>query len=542
MPSPTTLPGLVAATTQRDPAAVAMVDDTGRLTRAELTDQIGRCAAGLRRAGVRPGSTVGLLCTNRAEWVVSALGAMTAGAQVAAFTTWARQWDLDHLLEHSGCDVLISVDAVGDADLVPMLAELLPEAFAAPDRSWSSVRYPRLSALVLLGDKTNTPGVTPFAELLVDGDEKGPFDPVDPESTAMVLYTSGSTARPKAVQLRHDHAVAHAEQVAERMGVTEADRVLVPVPLFWSYGGANALVVCLATGATVVLQETFDAGRALTAIQEQGCTAVYTLPNITQALLEHPDFHPERVATLRRGMTIGPLRDVRAAAEDLGVTDVCNAYGSTEMYGGAAVTPHDWPLERRLASQGTPLPGMTVTVRDPATGEVLPAGQAGELTVVGHVTSGYLGQPDATSAAFTADGAFRTGDLGLVDETGELHFIGRASDMIRIGGINVSPLEVEDFLGQHDAVEEVLVVGTDDPGRGQVAIAFVTTAVAPDEPARRALEKTLLAHCRGQMAAYKVPARIVVGINELPRTPTGKLTRSPLADAAARAWAEAGSR
>ncbi|QNG38855.1 long-chain fatty acid--CoA ligase [Geodermatophilaceae bacterium NBWT11] len=293
--------------------------------------------------------------------------------------------------------------------------------------------------------------------------------------------------------------------------------------------------------ATAVLQETFDAGRALTAVHEERCTAVYTLPNITQALLEHPDFSPDRVATLRRGMTIGPVRDVRAAAEDLGVTDVVNAYGSTEVYGGAAVTPYDWPLERRLASQGLPLPGMTVTVRDPATGDLLPVGEIGELTVAGHVTTGYLGQPEATAAAFADDGAFRTGDLGFLDEDGELHFVGRASDMIRIGGINVSPLEVEEFLGLHEDVAEVLVVGTEDPGRGQVAIAFVAAVGTPDDAARRGLEEELLTRCRDRLAGYKVPARIVVGTDELPRTPTGKLTRSPLADAAARAWAAGGA-
>jgi len=435
--------------------------------------------------------------------------------------------------------VLISVGTVGDTDLLPVLTELVPEALAAPDRSWVSARYPRLRALVLIGDAPDPPGVTPFAELLADDD--GADGAADPTATALVLYTSGSTARPKAVQLRHDHAVAHAEQVAGRMGVTAADRVLVPVPLFWSYGGANALAVCLTTGATAVLQETFDAGRALTAVQEQACTAVYTLPNITQALLEHPDFSPDRVATLRRGMTIGPVRDVRAAAEDLGVTDVVNAYGSTEVYGGAAVTPYDWPLERRLASQGLPLPGMTVTVRDPATGDLLPVGETGELTVAGHVTTGYLGQPEATAAAFADDGAFRTGDLGFLDEDGELHFVGRASDMIRIGGINVSPLEVEEFLGLHEDVAEVLVVGTEDPGRGQVAIAFVAAVGTPDDAARRGLEEELLTRCRDQLAGYKVPARIVVGTDELPRTPTGKLTRSPLADAAARAWAAGGA-
>jgi fatty-acyl-CoA synthase len=325
--------------------------------------------------------------------------------------------------------------------------------------------------------------------------------------------------------------VEHAAQVADRMGVRPGDRVFVPVPLFWSYGGANALAVSLVTGSAIVLQETFDAGGALDLVERYGCTVAYTLPNITQALLDHPFFAPERVASLRGGMTIGAPRDVRAAAEELAITEICNAYGSTELYGGAAVTPHNWSVDHRCTSQGLPLPGMRVRILDPETGAEMPAGEPGEVVVAGHVTPGYLDQPEETAAAFTPDGAFRTGDLGYLDRDGELHFVGRASEMIRTGGINISPLEVEDFLLAHPTVLEAVVVGADDAARGQVAIAFVRVGAAVETD-----EEELRAFCRERIASYKVPARIVVRTAELPRTTTGKLARADLRADAAHIW------
>ena len=528
-----TIPAAVRRNASRDPDGLAVITAARSHTHAELSEAVDRCAAGLRHLGVGPGSRVGLLCTNRYEWVVAASGAMALGAMVMAFNTWSRRWDLDHLLEHSRCEVLISVAGFADTHLSTLLEELLPEAWSASAAGWESAAYPALRELVLIGAEQTPRGVRSFDELLASS---GPLDPstphaAHPDDVAMVLYTSGSTARPKAVQLQHRATMEHALDVAERMGVRHGERILVPVPLFWSYGGANALGVALATASAIAIQETFDAGGALDLIEEHRCTAAYTLPNITAALVGHAAFTRERVATLQRGMTIGPPRDVRAAAEDLGIADVCNAYGSTEMYGGATVTPHTWSVDHRCNSQGLPLPGMRVAIVDPGTGEELPVGQTGEIVVAGHVTPGYLDQPAENATAFTEGGAFRTGDLGSLDEAGELHFAGRASEMIRVGGINISPLEVEDFLLSQPGVEETVVVGADDEDRGQVIIAFVRVEdpTATDESA-------LITACREHIAAYKVPARIVVSTADLPRTTTGKLARAQLRDEALKVW------
>lgn len=526
-----TISAVVRRNAAVDPGGAAIISVEGVWSHGDLAAAMDGFAAALRRLGVRPGSRVGLLCPNRAEWIVAAYGAMSLGATVAAFNTWSRRWDLDHMLRHSGCEILVSVEGFGDTDLALLLRELVPEAWESPQPGWRSAEYPDLHELVLIGSGDVPAGARSFSALLAEEQEEPGADAAEPDGVAMVLYTSGSTARPKAVQLQHRATVEHARQVAERMGVRPDDRILVPVPLFWSYGGANALAVALWTGTPIVLQETFDAGQVLDLIEEHGCSVAYTLPNITQALVSHPDFTPKRVASLQRGMTIGSPQDVRTAAEGLGIADICNAYGSTEMYGGAAVTPHIWSLDHRCASQGLPLAGMRMRIMDPMSEEELPVGETGEIVVAGHVTPGYLDQPEANAVAFIGEGAFRTGDLGYLDAAGELHFVGRASEMIRTGGINVSPPEVEDFLLSHPAVEEAVLVGTDDEKRGQVPVAFVRIG-EPDT----VTEEQLLQYCREHIASYKVPVRILVDTRDLPRTTTGKLARAELRAEAQRAW------
>ncbi|SED56944.1 class I adenylate-forming enzyme family protein [Rhodococcus koreensis] len=531
-PLPASISEIIQDTSRQRRSQPAVIDEQGELSHGQLAESVAATAAGLRAIGVGPGTRVGLLCTNRREWLVATYAAITVGATVAAFATWSRRWDLDHLLTHSRCEVLITVDGFGPTDLMPTIRELVPEAWSAAGPGWRSVAYPALRGVVIIGNRVPA-GAYAFRDL---GEHRrgsaASHIETDTEGTALVLYTSGSTSRPKAVRLGQHDAIDHAREVAERMGITPEDRIVVPIPLFWSYGGANALMVALVTGCTIVLQDTFDAVGVLEQIERYQCTAIYTLPSITRSLLANPGFSRARTASLRRGMTIGPDTDVRAAAEELGVTDICNAYGSTEMYGGATVTPHDWPLEMKCSTQGPPLAGNLVSIIDPETGAELPAGKVGEITVSGFVSSGYLDQPDETAAAFTEVGAFRTGDLGQLDDEGRLHFAGRASEMIRTGGINVSPLEVEDFLLTHDEVLEAAVVGIDDSDKDQVPIGFVRV-----DGSAIADEAALVDYCRHHIASYKVPVRIVMKHNELPRTLTGKLIRNALLDEAKEVWA-----
>jgi fatty-acyl-CoA synthase len=243
--------------------------------------------------------------------------------------------------------------------------------------------------------------------------------------------------------------------------------------------------------------------------------------------LRHPEFRPERVTSLRTGLMIGSPEEVRIAAEDLGAEQICNIYGATEIYGNSCVTPCDWPLDRRMAGQGPPLPGVTLRIIDPETGSAMPAGETGALEVAGYVTPGYCGaSAEHNKVAFTTDRYFRTGDLGFVDKAGGFHFVARDSDIIKRAGINVSPAEIESLLLTHPAVAQAAVVGAAAGERGEAIVAFVVPM-----PGIEIHAEALRAHCRTLASSYKVPDHIEICAS-LPVTETGKLLRRALKEEA----------
>ena len=256
-------------------------------------------------------------------------------------------------------------------------------------------------------------------------------------------------------------------------------------------------------------------------IEQHRCTAVYTLPTMTTALINHPDFSPARTARLRTGLTIGSAQDVANAATVLGAAQICNIYGSSETYGNCCVTPCDWPLERRQTCQGPPLPGVRIRLVNADSNDASPQDEANLIEVSGYLMRGYGGQSVVhNDKAFTADGWYRTGDIGALSDAGDIIFLGRDSEMIKRSGINVSPAEVEDILMQHPGVEQAAVVGAPDDSRGEIIVGFVVCA-------QNVSAAELIAHCRSLASTYKVPDRIIFR-DSLPATATGKLQREPL--------------
>jgi fatty-acyl-CoA synthase len=457
---------------------------------------------------------VAVLLPNRPEWVVAALAIAKVGGILAAISTFSTRRELGWMLEHSGAVVLITVSSFRGRAYLEALRDL---------------RVPRLRTVVTVDERADS-GVHSLAGFLARGadvdaaalDERQAA--VRPEDVAYILYTSGSTAQPKGVTLAHGGVIENGFNIGERMHLSSEDRLWLAVPLFWSFGSANALPAILTHGGCAVLQEAFEPGEALALLEGERCTVYYGMANMARALLEHPDRPRRRLDAMRTGLTIGLPEDIQMTMEALGARELCNVYGSTETYGNCAVTDAHDPLEQRLHTQGLPLPGMVIRAVDPGSGRPLPAGEVGELCVAGHVTPGYFEAPEQNAAAFDAEGFFHTGDLGLIGEDGRVRFRGRLKEMIKTGGINVAPLEVEEVLLQHPAVKQVYVVGVPDRQRDEAVVAALELHADATVDAA-----TLTAFCRERLASYKVPTRLVFKkAEEFPRTPTGKIHKPGL--------------
>ena len=529
-----TLFDVLAEQAERHGDVPAVIAGAAEISYAELAARANRVASALAARGIRRGDRIGILIGNRPEWLEICLGASGAGAVAVPLSTWSTRRELEFLLADADIRALFALAEFGDRDYARDLAMLAPEI--AEGRP--AEKFPRLREVILVEPRAGD-RFTSYADFIDAGVAGAVALPPGTASSAaddgLILYTSGSSAHPKAVRLAQFAIIENGFNIGERQGLRAGDRVLLSPPLFWSYGSANALPAVLTHGATLVLQEKFEPGAAIDLIERHRCTALYTLPGMTSAIVRHPAFSRARVATLRTGLTIGSEQDVVDAAEQLGASEICNIYGATETCGNCCVTWHHWPLERRASCQGEPLPGNELRFVDAESGRTVAAGEPGLVEVRGYVAAGYAGaSADQNATAFTADGFYRTGDVGRLDASGAFVFIGRSTEMIKRAGINVSPAEVEDVLRRHPGVALAGVVGVPDRERGELVVAFVV----PVADGAVTVEQ-LLAHCRSVASKYKIPDRIEIR-SALPQTPTGKLQRRDLKQSAAELIAQTG--
>lgn len=504
MTAPPTLAHLICANAERWTDRQAIVTPRNCSTYGQVWMRAQQIAFHLTTLGIAAGDRVAILAENCTEWVEIATAVSCAGVPLVALSTWVEEWDLKRLLASSRPTVVFVSARVRAGDVAKQLALALAD-------DPGSIRH-----VVEIGGKV-------IAGAIAYDDPRSGFN-TQPLGTArdigLVLYSSGSTSVPKGVALINEDMLVNAAAIGSRIGITENDRLYVPMPFFWAMGGPNGMMTAFTHGAAVVTSDQFSGAVALQLIERERCTALYTLPNMTRLILDHPDFAPGRVASLKRGITVGAPTEIRAAIEDLGVASICNVYGATELYANATVTPHDAALADRLFTQGPPLPGVRVKIVDPETGTEVAPGTQGEIRVSGRVAAGYL-QPEGSIASIVDDeGYFSTGDLGFVDDRGWLTYVGRATDMIKTRGINVSPAEVEEFLCSHSDIEAALVFGLDSRSADQLIVAMVVprgrSTIGEDE---------LRGWCQHRIASYKIPSQFVF-VDHLPTTTTGKLSRS----------------
>ncbi len=529
-PKSRTLGDLIDEMAAAAPTADALVSGDQRIDYAQLKAQADAFAKALIAIDIKRGDRVAVLVTNRIEWIVSAFGAAKIGAIVAAISTFSTPRELAWALEHSASAALVTLDGFRGRHFLQTVCELCPELADCPPGTLRSARLPLLRAVITI-DSYSRDGVFSLSEFLergaaVDVAELAAAQrAVQPSDICYILYTSGSTAAPKGVTLAHGPVIANGFDIGERMHLGASDRVWLAVPLFWSFGSANALPAIITHSGCAVLQESFEPGEALALIERERCSVYYGMGNMARALLEHPSHPRRRLGAMRTGLTIGPPEDIAMTIEALGAAELCNVYGSTETYGNCAVCDAHDPLPLRLHSQGQPLPGMTIRAVDPVTRQPLPPGEIGELAVGGYITPGYFRAPELNAEAFDKDGYFLTGDLGSIED-GRVHFRGRLKEMIKTGGINVAPLEVEQMLLQHPDIAQAYVVGVPDAAKGEiVAAAIELRAGATADTA------AIIAFCRERLASYKVPARLDFRTAaQFPRTPTGKIHKPGLRD------------
>jgi fatty-acyl-CoA synthase len=432
--------------------------------------------------------------------------------------TWFTGPDLAYVLRKCGARMLLMTSRFRSHDYVAAVTEALGEG-ATVGPTVESAALPDLRWVVSVGDGVEQRTCT-WDELVARGTDSlaHTAQPADP---ALIVYTSGSTGLPKGVVLCQGALLANGKHIGDRQHVTAEDRLWIASPLFFSYGCANAVMVVLAHGATLLLQDAFSPAAALDLLSRERATVYYATTNMTYALRDELAKSP-RELFLRTGTAIGTPAQMRAAAEL--VPGICNIYGMTETYGNCAVSDADDPLEVRLTTQGRPLPDQEIVIVDPETGLEVAAGELGEIRVGGLVTPGYFDDPERTALAFDSSGRLRTGDLGRLDAGGRVVWESRIDDMIKTAGVNVSAAEVERVLETDPRVVQVYVVGVPDEVRGQI----VAAVVQPVDDGLTADD--VVAFARGALASYKVP-RVVEFRKDggFPVTSTGKVSRRELA-------------
>ncbi|HEX4097748.1 MAG TPA: class I adenylate-forming enzyme family protein, partial [Caulobacteraceae bacterium] len=509
------------------PAAPAIFFGQEVISYGELHARAQAVARAMAGLGIGAGSRVGALFGNEPDWVVTALAASALGAVFVPLNTWYKAAELAWTLRHCGLSLLILRRQFLKSDYGQVLNELMPDVAIARPGALRSETFPELRTIVMTGEAV--PGTMTWSDFLEGGRGVAlPTGAVDPESTAYVLYTSGSTAEPKGVMLRHSGVVGNGFDLGQRRGMGPEDRTFLATPLFYALGATNALPATFTAGAAVVLQGSFEAGGAIELIRRTGATVYYGTGNTSRAIIDHPTFSRAAVATLKKGNAGLGAEYKRLTLVEMGITCAVPAYGLTETYGNATVGLPDDPLEVKLATDGRPLPGMEIIIVEPQTGRPLAQGEIGLVLIRGHTTPGYLDNPVETAKALRPDGFFDTGDLGSFDSEGRFVFHARLKEVIKTGGINVSPAEVEQLLVGHPDVRDAYVVGVADPARGELVVAFVNAAAPVSEAA-------LQSYVKERAASFKTPHHILFRREEqLPRLATGKVAKHRLAAEARR--------
>jgi fatty-acyl-CoA synthase len=510
----------LAATVARVPGSDALVDvQSGRRwTYAELDRDVAATARGLLALGIEKGERVGIWAPNCPEWILVQYATARIGAILVNINPAYRTHELAYVLTQSGIRTLVSAVRLKTSDYREMVASVRPEC-------------PALREVVFIGtpdwDGLIAGGASVPADALAEREATLAFD--DPIN---IQYTSGTTGFPKGATLSHHNILNNGYFVAEAQGWTERDRVCVPVPFYHCFGMVMGNLGASTHGSCVVIPApAFDPAATLRAVQDERCTALYGVPTMFIAELAEPDFATFDLSSLRTGVMAGspcPVHVMKRVIADMGMAEVTICYGMTETSPVSTQTGADDDLERRVSTVGRVGPHLEVKIVDPATGLVLPRGQAGEFCTRGYsVMLGYWEMPDRTAESIDAARWMHTGDLATMDEEGYLNIVGRIKDLVIRGGENIYPREIEEFLYGHPDIVDVQVIGVPDAKYGEELMAWVKLREGAEEITAEGLRE----YCTGRLAHYKIP-RYVKAVDSFPMTVTGKIRKVEMRESA----------
>jgi acyl-CoA synthetase (AMP-forming)/AMP-acid ligase II len=491
---------------------------------AELEREVRRLARGLVGAGVVKGARVAVQMGNRPEWVVAAFAVGLVGGVLVPVSTFAAPAERDYVLRHSDASLLLLQPALLARRFRDELCADHPELASGTPGRLRSAALPQLRRVACLGDPS-WEALLALGEDVPDALLDAIRAEIEPSDDAMIIYTSGTTAHPKGVLHAQRAPVLQSWRFAEFLRLGPEDRVWTSYPFFWTAGICMSLGACLAAGATLILQESFEPGAALDAIERERATSVHAWPHQHKAMGEHPSLAGRDFSALRKIELSSPLAAQAGVHEDVYGTGA--AYGLSETFTVASMLPADTPAAERRGSHAPALSGMRFRIVDPETGAELPPGKEGEIAVAGvTLMRGYYKvRPELV---LDTQGFFRTQDGGLLDERGHLHWTGRLSNLVKTGGANVSPVEVEGALTGYEKLRAGLAVGVPHPTLGE---ALVLCAVASEgaSPSEAEVREFL----RARLAAYKVPRRVLFfRPDELSYTGNQKIQVGPLREQA----------
>ena len=499
-----------------------------RWSYAELKHRVDLLAAGLLSLGLKPGDRIGIWAPNCAEWAVTQFASAKAGLILVNINPAYRLSELEFCLSKVGCRALITAERLKNSDYLSMLRALAPELDTCAVNNLTCARLPQLKLVIRLG-RTLTAGCLNFEDVMQQGTSSDRAllaqigADLQPDEATNIQFTSGTTGLPKGATLSHYNILNNGYFVGRGIGLTERDRICIPVPLYHCFGMVMGNLAAIAHGAAMIYPaESFDPARTLEAVDRERATALYGVPTMFIAELETPEFARYDLSSLRTGIMAGspcPVEVMKRVISQMNLAEITNCYGMTETSPVSFQTHTHDSFERRVSTVGRVHPHVQVKIVD-VQGRCVPRGVQGELHTRGYsVMQGYWEDPEKTRDVLDDSGWMHTGDLGVIDDEGYANITGRLKDRVIRGGENVYPREIEEFLYRHAKVQAVQVCGVPDVKFGEEVCAWIQL-----KPGASSTPEEIREFCRNQIAHYKVP-RYILFVSEFPMTITGKVQK-----------------